>query len=93
MLKARTEEGPVRVIPTGLLVEFGVLLVDKLTMGRECGGEALKTFRLKPFMQIREEKGCWERVHEVRELGAGRELPEGRQQQRRGLGAGCFQGE
>lgn len=40
-----------RVIPMGLLVEFKVLLVDKLVMGESVERKALKTFRLSlgPF--------------------------------------------
>lgn len=41
----------IRVFPMGLLVEFEVLLVDKLVMGESVEGKALKTFRLSlgPF--------------------------------------------
>lgn len=63
----------------GLLVEFEVLLIDKLVMGRDCGGGSTENLQTEPgpFTQIREKKSCWERIGEVRQLGESRELPEG----------------
>lgn len=83
----------------GLLVEFEVLHVDELIMGRGHGGGSTENLQAEPgpFLQIREEKSCWQRIGETRELGEGRALPEGHHQhgglQRRGLKAGCFQSQ
>lgn len=39
----------------GLLVEFKVLLVDKLVMGRECGEESTENLQTEPWplLQVR----------------------------------------
>lgn len=43
----------------GLLVEFKVLLVDKLVMGRECGEESTENLQTEPWplLQVRRVAG------------------------------------
>lgn len=97
MLNTNIQWGPLRTIPMGLLVEFEVLLIDEPVMRRQCGGGSTENLQTEPgpFLLIREQESCWERLSKIRELGEGRELPEGHHQhevlQRRGLGASCFQ--